>query len=627
MMIMADPITRLFSLGSKLKNLPEDKQKAISGYGFYDWGKSAFECSVTLAIIPVWYTLLFLKANGLTVSLFSQSMTADAVLSLVIAISTLSVAIISPPLGVIADRRLVKMRWLKILTIVGAGGTLLIAFAPLFGNASWIWIMVMYFVANVGLNGAGVFYNALLPHLGEQDELDDISNRAFAYGYLGGGLLLVIHLVVLMSTDFAEWAIQFSMATAGIWWYGFALVTFAWVPEPPVENEMEKLKFRQAARFAVGEVTQTLKDYKDFPHLFLYMLAYFLFIDGINTVTALAGVYGTTVLGIGFTGLIIALLVVQFVAAPSAILFTKLAESKGTKQALMISVCGWVVLCFAGLCFAPLELETHEDYDILYEWSEEDAAYSVYVSWSANDLAQKLDYEDDEFDEQAWAKEWSYILPTEVNEDDKGILEWSWGDSEEEPNMVKLLGVPDSNISSFVDSVDNTRFSVSIVGGELNGEASVGEDHPTNLGDGVLDSIPIWARDNVWKPLGMGVFLQFIVLGCFMGTLLGGSQGLARSLFGQIVPETRSTEFYSFLGFFNKVAAFLGPTLYFFMAVMYDSRAGIFSIAFLLLLGAILLYRVDIDAGIEDAKAEDNRIRKLLAETPEADYDSIHNKD
>ena len=78
-----------------------------------------------------------------------------------------------------------------------------------------------------------------------------------------------------MATDFAEWAVQFSLASSGIWWYGFALITFAWVPEPPVENEMEKLKFRDAARFAVGEVTQTLKDYKDFPHLFLYMLAYF----------------------------------------------------------------------------------------------------------------------------------------------------------------------------------------------------------------------------------------------------------------------------------------------------------------------------------------------------------------
>ena len=239
-------------------------------------------------------------------------MTADAVLSLVIAISTLSVAIISPPLGVIADRRLVKMRWLKILTLVGAGGTFLIALAPLFGSSSWIWIMVMYLFANIGLNGAGVFYNALLPHLGKPDELDDISNRAFAYGYLGAGVLLVLHLIILLATDFAEWAVQFSLASSGIWWYGFALITFAWVPEPPVENEMEKLKFRDAARFAVGEVTQTLKDYKDFPHLFLYMLAYFLFIDGINTVTALAGVYGTTVLGIGFTGLIIALLVVQF---------------------------------------------------------------------------------------------------------------------------------------------------------------------------------------------------------------------------------------------------------------------------------------------------------------------------
>jgi len=624
---MADLITRLFSLGSKLTNLPEDKEKAISGYGYYDWAKSAFECSVTLAIIPVWYTALFLKANGLTVSLFSQSMTADAIFTLIVAISTLSVAIISPPLGVIADRRLVKMRWLKILTILGAGGTFLIAMAPFFGNAAWIWILVMYLFANIGLNGAGVFYNALLPHLGKPDELDDISNRAFAYGYLGAGVLLVLHLVILLATDFAEWAIQFSLASSGIWWYGFALITFAWVPEPPVENEMEKLKFRDAARFAVGEVKQTLKDYKDFPHLFLYMLAYFLFIDGINTVTALAGVYGTTVLGIGFTGLILALLVVQFVAAPSAIFFTKLAEKKGTKNALMISITGWVVLCFAGLCFAPLELETHEDYDVLYEWSEEDNAYSVYISWSANDLAQKLDYEDEEFDEQAWAKEWSYLLPTKVNEDDKNILEWSWGDSEEEPNMIKLTGVSNENITSFVSSIDNTRFSVSIFGGELDGEANVGEDHPTNLGDGVLDSIPIWARDNVWKPLGMDVFTQFIVLGCFMGTLLGGSQGLARSLFGQIVPETRSTEFYSFLGFFNKVAAFLGPALYTIMAVMYDSRAGIFSIAFLLLLGAILLYRVDIEAGIRDAEAEDVRIRKLLEESSEPDFDSMHNQE
>ena len=610
-----DPIAKLFSLSSKLENLSDDKEKAISGYGYYDWGKSAFETSVTVAILPVWYTYLFLEANGLTTSIGSTTMTADAVWSLVVAISTLSVAIVSPPFGVIADRRLIKKKWLKILTYVGAGATFLLAFAPLFENASWIWLMVMFLLANVGLNGAGVFYNALLPHLGKEDEMDDISNRAFAYGYLGGGLLLVVHIGLVLGIE-ADWVIPFCMATAGLWWYGFALFTFMWVPEPPIENEMEKLKFREAARFAVGEVKQTLKDYKAFPTLFLYMLAYFFFIDGINTVTALGGVYGVSVLGVSAFGLMLTILAIQFIAAPFAIIFTKIADRIGTKKALFISIAGWVVLCFAALAFAPLELESHEDYDILYEWNESEERYTVYVSWSTHELAQKVDYEDEEFDEQAWAKQWSYLLPTNNSENQKlDTLEWAWGETEDEPNKMPLDGVANDDISSFLASVDDTRFSASVDGGELTGTASVGVDHPTSLGDGSLDFIPIWARSNIWEPLGLTVFLQFMILGCLMGTLLGGSQGLARSIFGQIVPETRSTEFFGFFGFFNKVAAFMGPTLYFFMTVVYDSRVGIFSIAILLLIGAGLLYRVDIEAGRADARAEDERLRKQLSDS------------
>ena len=606
-----DPMAKLFGLTSKLDNLSEEKEKAISGYGYYDWGKSAFETSVTVAILPVWYTFLFLEANGLTTSIGSTPMTADVVWSLVVAISTLFVAIVSPPFGVIADRRLIKKKWLKILTYVGAGATFLLAFAPLLGNASWIWLMVMFLLANVGLNGAGVFYNALLPHLGEEDEMDDISNRAFAYGYLGGGLLLVVHIGLVLGVE-ADWVIPFCMATAGIWWYGFALLTFMWVPEPPVEEEMDKLKFSEAARFAVGEVTQTLKDYKSFPTLFLYMVAYFFFIDGINTVTALGGVYGTTVLGIGAFGLMLTILAIQFIAAPFAIIFTKIAEIIGTKRALMISITGWVVLCFAALAFAPLEMEDHEEFCILYEWDDDLDAYTVHVSWSTSEIAQKLDYESEEFDEQAWANEWSYILPVETNEKEERLLVWVWGENETSPNKVNLSNVSNEDISNFTASIEDTRFSASISGGDLDGTTSVGVNHPTSLGDGSLDFIPIWARSNIWEPLGLTVFLQFMILGCLMGTLLGGSQGLARSIFGQIVPETRSTEFFGFFGFFNKVAAFMGPTLYFFMAVVYDSRVGIFSIAILLLIGAALLYMVDIEAGRKDAKAEDERIRKKL---------------
>ena len=288
------------------------------------------------------------------------------------------------------------------------------------------------------------------------------------------------------------------------------------------------------------------------------------------------------------------------------------------------SIAGWVVLCFAALAFAPLELESHEKHDILYEWNESEERYTVHVSWSIHELAQKVDYVGEEFDEQAWAKQWSYLLPTKNSENQKlDTLQWAWGETEGEPNKVLLDGVVNDDISLFIASVDDTRFSTSVDGGELDGTASVGVDHPTNLGDGSLDFIPIWARSNIWEPLGLSVFLQFMILGCLMGTLLGGSQGLARSIFGQIVPKTRSTEFFGFFGFFNKVAAFMGPTIYFFMSVVYDSRVGIFSISLLLLIGAVLLYRVDIEAGRADARAEDERLRKKL---PESSLDSMHNQ-
>ena len=610
-----DPIAKLFGLSSKLENLPEEKEKAISGYGYYDWGKSAFETSVTVALLPGWYAYLFLEANGLTTSLGSITMTGDAVWSLSVAIATLIVAVVSPPFGVIADRRLIKIKWLKIMTYIGAGATFLLAFAPFFGNASWIWLMVMFLLANIGLNGAGVFYNSLLPHLGKEDEMDDISNRAFAYGYLGGGILLLIHMGLFLTLGAS--IIPFCMATAGIWWYGFALLTFMWVPEPPIENEMEKLKFRKAAKFAVSEVTQTLRDVKKFPNLFLYMLAYFFFIDGINTVTALGGVFGTTVLGVTTTELIITILAIQFVAAPSAVAFTKLANTVGTKKALTFSIFGWVVLCFAALAFAPLELEEHDEFFILYEWDESKEVYAVHVDYYTPEIAQKLDYEDNEFDEQAWAEEWKDFLPLEYSSNTK-TQSWNYGDynkDDEWENFTKnLTGVTNSEIETFLESLDETRFSASVLGGSLDGNNKVGVDHPTNLGDGSIDFIPIWARDNIWAPLGMTVFLQFLLLGTMMGTLLGGSQGLSRSIFGQIIPETRSTEFFGFFGFFGKVAAFLGPLLYFFMAVMYDSRAGIFSIAVLLLIGLVLLYRVDVEAGRKDADEEDQRIRKNLSE-------------
>jgi UMF1 family MFS transporter len=595
--------------------------QAVRGYAFYDWGKSAFETSVTTAILPVWFGVLFLEANGLTTTVLGASMTSDAIWSFAVAGAALLVAFVSPSLGVIADRRAIKMWWLKILTYIGAGSTFLLFAAPFLPiSTQWIWLMVMFVLANIGLNGAGVFYNALLPHMGKDDEMDRISNLAFAYGYFGGGILLVIHLALLIMTGYAEWATQFAMASSGLWWYGFAVLTFKWVPEPPIENEMESLGIRESASLALSEIKKTLGEVNKFKTLFIYMLAYFFFIDGINTVTALGGIFGIIVLGITSLHLMVTILAIQFVAAPSAILFTRLAKKVGTKQALTMSLVGWVVLCFAALSFAPLELDSHEEYQIQFDWDGEQNVYTVQMENSdVPELAQKLKYEKSEFNEQEWATSWSHVLPVEID-DRSDTMRWAFwvtntdGDDTDVPYVLSLNNVDVSEISLFLSSLDDSRFSTSVSGGSLDSSSNIGIDHPTSLGDGKLDAIPETARAKVWGPLGLTVGIQFLLLGCAMGTLLGGSQGLARSMFGQIVPETRSAEFFGFFGFFGKVAALIGPLLYGTLTIMYDSRVGILSISVLILIGAIMMRMVDVDQGRADAQAEDARNRGITTD-------------
>ena len=577
----------------------------VRGYALYDWAKSAFETSVTVAVLPAWYAYLFLKANGLTTTIGSIEMQGDAVWSFAVAFGTLFVALISPSLGVIADRRRIKMWWLRILTYVGAGSTFLLAFAPMLPiDTQWVWLMVFFMLANVGLNGAGVFYNSLLPHIGTDDEMDRISNLAFAYGYLGGGLLLLVHLVMVLSLD-GDWVIPFVMASSGIWWYGFALFTFKWVPEPPIENEMDSLGFIASAKLAFSEIRKTISEIEKFRTLFIYMLAYFFFIDGINSVTALGGVFGSTVLGITTVDLIVTILAIQFVAWPSALLFTRLASKIGTKSALNVSLVGWVVLCFAALSFAPLEYTQHTDYQIQIEEVDGEWFYTPHANLGETPIALV-----EGGDEQLWAESMLLslgIVQSNADITDAQIFEWAGFD--DDGNVITIsMGTPDSEtIASLSDSFEDTRFSISA----KDTSTVVGFEHPTSLGDGVIDIIPETVRTLVWAPLGLTVGIQFLILGCSMGTLLGGSQGLARSMFGQMVPETRSAEFFGFFGFFGKVAAFIGPLLYGFMTVMYDSRMGLLSIAILILIGALMMRMVDLDQGRLDAQAEDARNRGL----------------
>ena len=371
-------------------------------------------------------------------------------------------------------------------------------------------------------------------------------------------------------------------------------MTFRMVPEPHIEDEMEPMGVIASTKMALNEVISTLKDIKSFRTLFIYMLAYFCFIDGINSVTALAGVFGIVVLGLTTTGLILTIVIIQFVAAPAAIGFTKLADKWGTKSALQFSLVCWCVVIIGALSFAPLELEEHDEYDIQYTWDDEANTYVVEAREGANNIAALPDD-----DEQKWALDNEDILPVEQNTDVKRqgyAVKWAF-DDDGKPIAI-AVDLTEDSLAKLDASMDESRFSYSIAGGVFNDQTEVGINHPTSLGDGKLDFIPDTVRSLVWAPLGMTVFFQFLLLGVFAGALLGGSQGLARSMFGQMVPETRSAEFFGFFGFFGKVAALLGPLIYAIMTVWFDSRVGIFAISLLIVAGAIILRKVDVEEGI-----------------------------
>ena len=571
--------------------MSEQKRRSIHGYCMYDWGKSAFETSVTTAILPAWFAYLFLEANGLTANIVGQDMTSDAVWAYSVAIATMLVAMVSPSVGVIADRKRIKMKALKLFSWVGFSSVALLAVTPLFGiSFQWMWIMIWFIIANIGLNGAGVFYNSLLPHIGEDHEMDSISNKAYAYGYLGGGLLLVFHLGLVMGVE-GSWVIPFAMVTSGLWWFGFALYTFKYVAEPEIENEIEDLTLADATKLGIRQVTKTIGEWRRFRTLFLYMLAYFFFIDGINSVTSLAGAFGVAVLGLTVTQLIITIVVIQFVAFPAAFFFTWLAERTSTKKALCFSLVLWCVMIVGALGFAPLELSESEEFDFQAEWDEDAEAYVITLR--TTDLIGMGD------EDEAFKERWDHILPFCTDCKNNHFEEEAQGQANA-ADMAMLLSWN-----------EDTRFSVSVQGGELAEQTMVGVDHPTNLGDGPIDGIPMAVRNNIWEPLGIAILYQWLILGCMAGVLMGGSQGLARSLFGQMVPETRSTEFFGFFGFFGKVAAFIGPLLYGTLSVMYDSRVGIFSLAILIITGTILMWWVDVEDGIAVARAEDERIRGL----------------
>jgi UMF1 family MFS transporter len=549
----------------------------------YDWANSAFATSASTAILPAYFVALFKDVFGPEVQVLGFTLTASSMWSLGIALSTAVVAFTSPVLGAVADRAEIKKTLLWVYTAAGSAAVVL-SFTSAYTGAAWAWVFGSFLIANVGFAGGNVFYNSLLPHLASKDLLDEISSRGYAYGYIGGGLLLAVHLALIFAftgTDHIDLVTRISISSVGLWWFGWALWTFKTVPEPQLASPVDGLTLRSAAGMAFMELRRTLGELKRYRMLVLYIVAFLLFNDGIQTVLTVSGAYGPDTLGVPLVFNAATILIVQVVAAIGAIGFSRLAGRMGAKPALGVALVGWCGVVTLAVGFAPLQPESHEDFDYQLEFTPA----GVY------DVSRSPDISDSGADAE-WTEAFGHLL-----------------------DETSLRRPRAAELAEAVSSSDLSRFSISIRGGLLDGAHGTGPRHPSDLTQGPIDWWPRTLRQLVWAPLGISVNLQWLILGLMVGLVIGGSQALGRSIFAYMTPETKSGEFFGLFGFIGKASAVFGPMVYLLFTGIYDTRMAILAVLVIIVAGTVTLRWVDVEEGRSVATEEDKRHRAEVAGT------------
>ena len=426
-------------------------KRAIRAWTMYDWANSAFATTIMASILPNYFGM-FIATEG-SLSLWGYT----------IAIGSLIAAAISPILGSIADFRASKKVFMGFFVALGVAATALLFLVDQPGE--WLLASILYILGTIGFAGSLVFYDALLPHVADPDEIDQVSARGYAMGYIGGGLLLLINVIMIFvgprflpnmdNTEAVKLMMRLSLASVAVWWALFSIPIFRHVKEPErkIEPGEENLNV-----LTVGfqRFFKALKGISKFRDLFLFLLAFFVYANGIGTIITMAVAFGTD-LGFGSTVLIGTLLLVQFVAAPFAILFGKLSKKLGIKKSITISLLVYTLIAIIGFFMT---------------------------------------------------KEWHFIL-----------------------------------------------------------------------------------------------------LGLFVATVQGGSQALSRSLVGQLMPKSKSAEFYGFYSVSEKFNTVIGPILFSVInQVTGNSRLAIISLVIFFIAGIALLAKVNIERGIQTAQADDAKM-------------------
>jgi UMF1 family MFS transporter len=304
----------------------------------YDWANSAFATTVMAGFFPVFFKQYW--------STGSDAVFSTAKLGFANSASGIIIALLAPALGAIADRGSAKKRFLFAFCFLGIATTAAFYGVP---QGNWQMAAALYVLAMIGYLGGNIFYDALLTSVAPLERRDRVSSLGYAYGYLGGGILFAVNVLMAIKPEMfgiesAAQGVKLSFLSVGVWWAVFSIPLFLLVKEQGTTRE-------ESVFTIIGEGLAQLKNtFLEVRHLktiFLFLAAYWLYIDGVNTIIVMALDYG---LSIGFKSqdLIVALLMTQFIAFPAAIGFGHLGQKIGTKRAISIGIAVYIFACIWG---------------------------------------------------------------------------------------------------------------------------------------------------------------------------------------------------------------------------------------------------------------------------------------
>jgi UMF1 family MFS transporter len=311
-------------------------RRPVLSWALYDWGNSAFATTVMAGFFPIFYSTL---SKDLSVQ------DSQLWFNITLAGSSILVAATAPILGAIGDRSGGRKRFLATFAILGVLMTAGLAWVH---TGQWVMGLLLYGIGTIGFSGANIFYDSMLVDVSDEEQFDVVSGFGYALGYLGGGLLFTINILMVNNPETfgladAGSAVKVSFLSVAIWWLVFTIPLLTGVEELPTKREASRM---QAVREGIAQLVGTFHEIRKLRVLLTFLIGYWLYIDAVNTVIKTAVFFGDKVLGLPQASLVTALLVTQFVAFPAAMFFGWLGKKIGPRPAILIGLGVYVLTLF-----------------------------------------------------------------------------------------------------------------------------------------------------------------------------------------------------------------------------------------------------------------------------------------